>query len=203
MDTATLHEILRARQSHAGAWAFGASQDAVEPTCLAILALRHQPSAHLERALDTIENLQNKDGSWPAFIGDEPEGCWTTALAVLSLMAARHRTKRLASGIRWLLDARGRNKLVVAMETQHCRQQGQVRSSQVRLELGIRYNELGNPDCIRTHCLQQAGQRGYDKPPGSLGGSTSVPACSLDRIAQAADGIRVMESHLACQSRAS
>ena len=64
MDTATMHEILRARQSHAGAWAFGASQDAVEPTCLAILALRHQPSAHLERALDNIENLQNKDGSW-------------------------------------------------------------------------------------------------------------------------------------------
>ncbi len=108
MDTATLHEILRARQSHAGAWTFGASQDAVEPTCLAILALRHQPSAHLERALDTIENLQNKDGSWPAFIGDEPEGCWTTALAVLSLMAARHRTKRLAGGIQWLLNARGR-----------------------------------------------------------------------------------------------
>jgi len=108
MDAATLHEILRARQSRAGAWAFGAGQDAVEPTCLAILALRHQPSAHLERALDTIENLQNKDGSWPAFIGDEPEGCWTTALAVLSLMAARHRTKGLARGIQWLLNARGR-----------------------------------------------------------------------------------------------
>src|SRR5229473_6195007 len=108
MDTATLHEILSARQSQAGAWAFGASQDAVEPTCLAILALRHQPSAHLDRALDTIENLQNKDGSWPAFIGDEPEGCWTTALAVLSLMAAGHRTKRLARGIQWLLNARGR-----------------------------------------------------------------------------------------------
>ena len=108
MDTATMHEILRARQSHAGAWAFGASQDAVEPTCLAILALRHQPSAYLERALDKIENLQNKNGSWPAFMGDEPEGCWTTALAVLSLMAARYELKRLASGIQWLLDARGR-----------------------------------------------------------------------------------------------
>ena len=83
-------------------------QDAVEPTCLAILALRHQPSAYLERALDKIENLQNKDGSWPAFMGDEPEGCWTTALAVLSLMAARDEMKRLASGIQWLLDARGR-----------------------------------------------------------------------------------------------
>jgi hypothetical protein len=85
------------------------SQDAVEPTCLAILALRHQPSAHLEQALDAIENLQNKDGSWPAFVGDEHEGRWTTSLAVLSLLATRHGMERLArSGIQWLLNARGR-----------------------------------------------------------------------------------------------
>ena len=105
MDAATLQRILKTRQSRAGAWAFGAGQDAVEPTCLAILALRHQPSAHLERALDTIENLQHKDGSWPAFIGDEPEGCWTTALAVLSLMAARHRTPMLLHGFAGFLES--------------------------------------------------------------------------------------------------
>lgn len=112
MDTVPVirksQEILESRQSRGGAWGFVADQDAVEPTCLVILALRHQPSAHLERALDTIENLQNKDGSWPAFIGDEPEGCWTTALAVLSLMATRRETKRLARGIQWLLNSRGR-----------------------------------------------------------------------------------------------
>ena len=106
--TAKLHEILRARQSHARAWGFGGNQDAVEPTCLAILALRHQPSAHVERALDTIKNLQNKDGSWPAFIGDEPRGCWTTSLAVLSLLETRYSVEQLASGIHWLLNARGR-----------------------------------------------------------------------------------------------
>jgi len=90
--TGTLHEILEARQSNAGAWGFGTDQDAIEPTCLAVLALRNQPSAHTRRALNRITNLQNKNGSWPAFVGDEPEGCWTAALAVLSLMAARHRT---------------------------------------------------------------------------------------------------------------
>jgi hypothetical protein len=112
MDTAPLirvvQEILESRQSRKGAWGFGSDQDAVEPTCLVILALRHQPSVYVERALDTIETLQNKDGSWPAFLGDEPEGCWTTALAVISLMAARHETKRSGRGIQWLLDARGR-----------------------------------------------------------------------------------------------
>ena len=112
MDTAlvirTSQEILESRQSRAGVWGFGADQGAVEPTCLAILALRHQPSAYLERALAAVQNLQNKDGSWPAFIGDEPEGCWATALAVLSLMAAGRETKGLARGIQWLLNARGR-----------------------------------------------------------------------------------------------
>jgi hypothetical protein len=106
--TGTLHEILEARQSNAGAWGFGTDQDAIEPTCLAVLALRNQPSAHTRRALNTIANLQNKNGSWPAFVGDEPEGCWTTALAVLSLMAARHQSRHAVRGIQWLLTARGR-----------------------------------------------------------------------------------------------
>ena len=150
MDAATLHEILRARQSHAGAWGFGASQDAVEPTCLAILALRHQPSAHLDRALDTIENLQNKDGSWPAFIGDEPEDngpCGSEPYGGPAPNEAVGKGNPVA-----VERTRPRGKLVLAVETQHRGQQSTVRSGQVRLELGIRYNELGNPDCIRTHC---------------------------------------------------
>ena len=63
----TLQEILESRQSRGGAWGFVADQDAVEPTCFVILALRHQPSVHVERASDALGNLQNKDGSWPAF----------------------------------------------------------------------------------------------------------------------------------------
>ena len=104
----TSQEILESRQSRGGAWGFVANQDAVEPTCFVILALRHQPSAYVERALDVLDNLENKDGSWPAFLGDELEGCWTTALVVLSLMATRHESVRVHRGIQWLLNARGR-----------------------------------------------------------------------------------------------
>jgi len=67
-----------------------------------------QPSIELARAVRALLGLQNADGSWSAFTGDEPEGCWTTALAVLSLMAAGHGTRQLTKGIQWLLDARGR-----------------------------------------------------------------------------------------------
>lgn len=112
MDTAPVirisQQILESRQSRGGVWGFVTNQDAVEPTCFVILALRHQSSVYVERALDALENLQNKDGSWPAFAGDEPEGCWTTAPVVLSLMATRHESGRVDRGIQWLLYARGR-----------------------------------------------------------------------------------------------
>jgi hypothetical protein len=100
--------MLESRQSRGGEWGFVADQDAVEPTCFAILALRHQPRLYVERALEALGNLQNKDGSWPAFLGDEPEGYWTTAVVVLSLMTVRHNSERVRRGIQWLLEARGR-----------------------------------------------------------------------------------------------
>src|SRR6266851_967061 len=103
-----VHETLKANQKNSGTWGYRGNQDSVESTCLAMLALRRQPSIEFARAVHALQGLQNADGSWPAFTGDEPEGCWTTALAVLSLMPARHATKPLASGIQWLLNARGR-----------------------------------------------------------------------------------------------
>ena len=103
-----LHGTLIANQRATGAWGYRANQDSVESTCFAILALRQPPSIKLERAVQALLGLQNADGSWPAFAGDEPEGCWTTALAVLCLMGTRQATKRVAAGIQWLLNARGR-----------------------------------------------------------------------------------------------
>jgi hypothetical protein len=103
-----LHATVKANQKTSGTWGYRGNQDSVESTCLAILALRRQPSIELARAVRALLGLQNADGSWSAFTGDEPEGCWTTALAVLSLMAAGHGTRQLTKGIQWLLDARGR-----------------------------------------------------------------------------------------------
>ena len=103
-----LHGTLIANQKASGTWGYRGNQDSVEPTCFAILALRQHPSIKLARATKALLGLQNADGSWPAFAGDEPEGCWATALAVLSLVETGHATKQMASGVRWLLNARGR-----------------------------------------------------------------------------------------------
>src|SRR5713226_7372348 len=97
-----VHETLKANQKPIGTWGYRGNQDSVESTCLAMLALCRQPSIEFARAAHALQGLQNADGSWPAFTGDEAEGCWTTALAVLSLIAGRHGTKSMALGIQWL-----------------------------------------------------------------------------------------------------
>lgn len=108
LAVSALHGTLIANQRATGTWGYRGNRDSVESTCFAILALRQHPSIKLARATQALLGLQNADGSWPAFTGDEPEGCWTTALAVLSLMETERATKHLASGVQWLLNARGR-----------------------------------------------------------------------------------------------
>jgi len=103
-----LERTLKENQRPSGAWGYRGNQVSVEATCLAILALRHHTGEILKRAIQALLGLQNADGSWPAFTGDEPEGCWATALAVLCLVETGHAAKHMASGVRWLLNARGR-----------------------------------------------------------------------------------------------
>jgi len=98
-----LHETLRANQRPTGTWGCRGHQDSVESSCLATLALHRQPSIELAAALHALRGMQNADGSWPAFTGDDPEGCWTTALAVLALIATSQTTKRLPAAVQWLL----------------------------------------------------------------------------------------------------
>jgi hypothetical protein len=59
-------------------------------------------------AIQMLHNLQNADGSWSAFAGDEPAGCWTTALAILVLLAVGGQSSALESASHWLVDAKGR-----------------------------------------------------------------------------------------------
>jgi len=108
LAVSALHGTLIANQRATGAWGYRGNQDSVESTCFAILALRRHPRIKLARTTQALLGLQNVDGSWRAFTGDEPEGCWTTALAVLSLVETGNATKHMASGVQWLLNARGR-----------------------------------------------------------------------------------------------
>ena len=105
---ARLYRMLNARQVGSRSRDREAIQQAIEPTCLTILALRHDWTKKLELAVRGIVASQNSDGSFPVFIGDESEGCWTTGLAVLSLLAIGRETARLQPAIRWILGAKGR-----------------------------------------------------------------------------------------------
>ena len=105
---ARLHGLLKAHQAGCRTWDRNAIQQAIEPTCFTILALRRDWTKELEGAVRGIVASQNGDGSFPVFIGDESEGCWTTGLAVLSLLAIGRETEPLQPAIRWILGAKGR-----------------------------------------------------------------------------------------------
>ena len=112
MDTAEAIRTLQGRlvglRERSGAAEWQPSQWTTESMCLVILALRRQSGPELDRAIESLQVLQNRDGSWPAFAGDEPAGCWVTALATITLMYVGCATAGLASAIRWLLNAKGR-----------------------------------------------------------------------------------------------
>src|SRR5262245_24117087 len=77
-------EIERRRLS-SGGWGSGNNSRAgIEPTCYALMALRDREAAARDNAIELLLRTQNPDGSWPAFDGDDPEGCWTTALATVA-----------------------------------------------------------------------------------------------------------------------
>jgi hypothetical protein len=70
----------------AGGWAGGNGKSpSVETTCLALMALRDAQGPDYEKGRRLLEHVQNPDGSWPAFSGDDLEGCWTTSLAFIAL----------------------------------------------------------------------------------------------------------------------
>jgi len=90
METISLLEdILIRRQTLSGGWSFfGSSQVSVEATCLALLAVGSLTPESGNHRLDWLLGRQQRDGSWPAFLGDR-ESSWTTALAlsVLNVMS--------------------------------------------------------------------------------------------------------------------
>lgn len=105
------HELtleLRHRELPQGGWSFGNFlQAGVEPTCLAMLALAADSSDIRDRSIRLLLGLQRREGSWPAFAGDQ-EGSWTTALAALTLSWIEGDPVPREMAISWLLDTKGR-----------------------------------------------------------------------------------------------
>jgi hypothetical protein len=88
-----------------GGWGYS-RQWAMEPTCLALLALRLRSTEDRARGLRFLESCQRADGSWPGFEGDE-EGSWATALAVMALIRLGGDWESVQRGCQWLLRTRG------------------------------------------------------------------------------------------------
>jgi hypothetical protein len=76
---------------------------ALEPTCLALLALRVQPSV----SATVLLKAQRHDGSWGSFATDD-EASGLTGLALLTLNTLGTFPDAASRAADWLLDAKGR-----------------------------------------------------------------------------------------------
>jgi hypothetical protein len=104
-----LRQMLVDRQSRDGGWPFaeGWGKSALEPTCLALLALRTEGPAARNLVIRFLLDAQNPNGSWPAFVGDDKEGCGLTGLALYALLRCGIRGHATERPLRWLLNLRG------------------------------------------------------------------------------------------------
>src|SRR2546430_1268738 len=104
-----VQEEIEKRSLSGGGWASGnGSRAGIETTCYALMALHDHQFPACDQAMDLLLRTQNPDGSWPSFEGDDPEGCWTTALAAIALRFIAAPPGPLEKSIRWLLNNQGR-----------------------------------------------------------------------------------------------
>src|SRR5438132_66071 len=102
-------EEIEKRSLSGGGWTCGNGRRAsIETTCYALMALNDPQTPACDRAIHLLLRTQNPDGSWPAFEGDDPEGCWTTALAAIALGFVRSPAAPLRKAAHWLLEYEGR-----------------------------------------------------------------------------------------------
>ena len=102
---------LAVRQLPCGGWAAlaSSSQPALEATCYSTLALGLAgPPSYLSHAQEFLLRIQNPNGSWPAFEGDEQDGAWVTALVVTALRDLVGAIPARLKGFHWLLECAGR-----------------------------------------------------------------------------------------------
>ena len=104
-----LQSEIEERSLPSGGWASGNGRRAgIETTCYALMALGGDQGRTRQKAIGLLLSRQNPDGSWPAFEGDDPEGCWTTALTVITLRFVQSPTAPVEKPLRWLLNNNGR-----------------------------------------------------------------------------------------------
>jgi hypothetical protein len=99
---------LKNAQNEDGGWGFRPGlHSRAEPTCWALLALLHssEPAAGdvIARGFHFLCAGQHADGSWSS-TPEEKTGCWVTALACWTLLAAKDCAHAVAAGLRWVCD---------------------------------------------------------------------------------------------------
>lgn len=107
--SSVLAELSR-RQLPAGGWAALRSsvQPSLECTCLTTLAIRSDDSDEVRLAQEFLVRVQNPNGSWPAFFGDDQDGAWVTSLAAIALRDVGTAIPARLSGIHWLMKCQGK-----------------------------------------------------------------------------------------------
>ena len=106
------HACLQALVDHQGpegGWPFtaDAKQMAVEPTALGCLTLPHERVRELDAAVRSLLHVQNANGSWPAFLGDDQQGSGYTGLALYALQQKGVQGPATGRAVHWLLHSRG------------------------------------------------------------------------------------------------
>ncbi|PYV38739.1 MAG: hypothetical protein DMG06_24955 [Acidobacteria bacterium] len=139
------------RQLPGGGWGFGKNnQWATEPTCLALLALRLEPSTVYGQGLTFLLRCQNSNGSWPAFADDDQEGSWVTALVVITLIRLTGDWKAVDCGVSWLLSRQGQEShWLMKWRYRTHRPKSAVQPRQVRLALDSRNQQLGGANSLQ------------------------------------------------------
>jgi len=92
-----------------GGWPYthGSSQAALEPSCLALLALRSDKGPARDLAIRFLLHTQNRDGGWPAFADDDPGSSGLTGLALFALNQCGITGGATDCGFQLLLNLRG------------------------------------------------------------------------------------------------
>jgi hypothetical protein len=102
--------VLATGQLPNGGWSArsSSSQASLEASALAHVALMPDSSQVGDRATDFLLNVQNPNGSWPAFLGDDHEGSWTTSLVLIALRSVAKASGQRAHGGEWLIRSAGK-----------------------------------------------------------------------------------------------